>query len=100
MHHTRWYDNRWEDWLSYDEQWLKTLVLDDSNFGRETRLRFHAVSCPKLRGWIARREESMALARNKRTAMVMALHARLGAESVLRWCPVDILQHYVANLIY
>ena len=74
--------------------------LEESNFGPEARIRFHTARGPKLRGWIARRDESMALARNKRTAIVMAFHARLGADSVLRWCPVDILQHYIANSIY
>ena len=63
-------------------------------------MRFHNARCPKLRGWIARSEESLALARNKRTAMAMAFHARLGADSVLRLCPVEIFQQYVANSIY
>ena len=100
LHHARWNDDRWEYWLSNGTQWLLTMSLEDSNFGPEARIEYHAATGPKLIGWIARREESLALARNKRTAMAMAFHARLGADSVLCWCPVDILQHYLANRIY
>ena len=99
-HVARYRDLEWERWLSDNQQWLMMMSLEVSNFGPEARIRFHTAEGPKLIGWIARREESLALARNKRTAMAMAFHARLGADSVLCWCPVDILQHYLANRIY
>ena len=95
----RYTNEKWRYWLSRDNRDILFYLVEESLWDPGL-IRFGHGTQAKLILWVLRRENAMDLTRLKRTALAMAFHKRLGADSSLKWCPVDIIQRYSMSLLY